>query len=121
MRGKLAEGNDFRVDDHFLAEKAQGFRAFLQRATASTLGLKACEDDGIARVGQTLGEVMQNTAAGDHATGGYDDAGGLDVVNLLGFVGGASEMELMYVERIAFAVVIDAGEFEIVIPGILQI
>jgi len=104
----LAEGNDFRVDDHFLAEKAQGFRTFLQCAATGTLGLKAGENNCVTRVGEPLGEVMQNTAAGDHATGGHDDARGLDVVNLLGFVGGASEMELMYVERIAFAVVIDA-------------
>jgi len=83
--------------------------------------LKAGEDDGIARVGQTLGKVMQHTSAGDHAAGGHDDAGSLDVVDLLGFVGSASEMKLMDVEWVAFAVVIDAGEFEVVVLGVLQI
>src|SRR5258708_2364728 len=82
-------------DGNFTADEAEGFRSFLQGAAASALSLKACEDDGIARVGQTLGEVMQYTSAGDHAAGSHDDARSLDVVDLLGFVGSASEMELV--------------------------
>jgi hypothetical protein len=55
MGGELAEGNYFRVDRDFLAEEAEGFRAFLQCAAASALGLEAGENYGVARVRQALG------------------------------------------------------------------
>src|SRR5438445_488442 len=64
---------------------------------------------------------MQYTTAGGHAACGDDDARRLHVVDLFRFVGGAREMKLVNVERVALAILVFASEFEIVIFAVFQI
>src|SRR5437899_3376947 len=101
VSGKLPQLDDFRAHWNVFAVDAQRLRAFEQRAPPRALGLEAGQQHGIARIGQAARQMKQHAAAGGHAARGNDDAWGVDVADLLGFLSAASQMHFVGVQRIA--------------------
>ena len=64
----------FRAHFHFLPVNPQILRAFLQRAPVRSFALIPDQQHRVFRVRQTLHQMMQNPAAGSHATRGNNDA-----------------------------------------------
>ncbi len=118
--GELAHLYDFGFYGNGLAVEIEGFGAVLQGTAAGAFGLKAAEDDAVAGIAETKGEMVKDATAGDHAAGGNNDAGSFDGVDGLGFLDGAGEMEALDVEGIA-AVLLVACELQVVIFLVLEV
>src|ERR1035438_7094 len=98
------------MNGYLVAIKANGFGAVLQRAAARTFGLEAGEQYGIARIWQTLLQVMQDATAAGHATSRYDDARLFHLVDGLRRLDGARQVKFVHAQRVASA---GAGAFEL--------
>ena len=73
VSGETIERFDVRADGDVLAMHTQELRSVLQRASACAGGLETDKHDRRLGIGQSLLQVMDDSAAGGHPTGRDDD------------------------------------------------
>src|SRR5689334_9332145 len=90
QRGNLF---DLRGDMDGLAQDLNVFGAFENGPDERALRLIADEEQYGIGIGQTPDEMMQYTAAVEHARRGYNDRGSAKMIQALRFVGRARELD----------------------------
>ena len=103
MVGVAGEGvEDFDVGVHFkfVAEDAHSFMPLSQLPTQGVLSAVADEEQDVALVFDVVAQMVQNATRLGHAGGGDDDGGPLDLVEALGFIHAAHELQALEAEGV---------------------
>src|SRR5271157_3277762 len=86
MVAELLQRGDLRADGDLLTKDLDCLCTALDSESSRPRRLKADEEHQVSRLRQALHQVMQYASAGDHATGGNDNAripGFIDLLRLL--------------------------------------
>src|SRR6185369_14783572 len=86
MIAELLEGKNLRPDRNHLAEDLHFLGSALNGESARARRLKSDKEHQVSWVRQTQKQVVEDAATGDHSARRDDDAGILDLVDLLGIL-----------------------------------
>ena len=102
VAGEAVEDFDAGADGDEVTEDGDFGVPFAELPAEGVFRTVADEEDGGARVGEVVLEMVDDAAALTHAGGGDDDEGAVLAIELLTLDGGADELEAFEAEGVAF-------------------